>query len=200
MRFARFITFEGEERGMSAEAQPRGPLGVVLAGVPAGARSTIERYTSRGYDVRIADIGDGSDLDRGLAAVRAGMDALAARAVPGLIAVVGYGPGGRYAYLAVTRLGADAAGAFYGAGIGEHLVEASRAKLPLTLHFGDEDVDVPIEEVRRIKGALEGFATTEIYRYPGAGRGFAMREDAGYDETAALKAEGHVFTVLDGLR
>ena len=199
MRFARFITFGDEERGMSSEPQPRGPLGVVLAGVPAGARSTIECYTSRGYDVRIADIGDGRDVDGGLAAVRSAMDALAARARAGLIAVVGYGAGGRYAYLAVTRLGADAAGAFYGAGIGEHLTEASRAKLPLTLHFGDDDVDVPIEEVRRIKGALEGFATTEIYRYPGAGAGFALREDAGYNETAALQAERRVFAVLDSL-
>lgn len=197
MRFARFITFGGEEPGnMSAQSQPPGALGVVLAGVPAGARSTIECYTTRGYDVRIAAVGDGTDIDAGLAAVRSAMEALAASRI---VAVVGYGAGGRYAYLAVTRLGAAAGAAFYGAGIGAHLNEASRAKLPLTLHFGDDDVHVPIEEVRRIKGALEGFATTEIYRYPGVGHGFALREDARYDETAALQAEHRVFAVLNGL-
>src|SRR5665213_3407543 len=95
MRFARFITFGGEEAGMSAEPQPRGTLGLVLAGVPAGARSTIERFTARGYDVLTAEVGDGADVEGGLAAVRSAMDALAAR---GIVAVVGYGPGGRYAY------------------------------------------------------------------------------------------------------
>jgi dienelactone hydrolase len=198
MRFARFITFGGEEPGdMSAESQSPGRLGVVLAGVPAEARSTIERFTSRGYDVHIAEVGDGTDVDGGLAAVRSAMDRLAASRV---VAVVGYGSGGRYAYLAVTRLGAAAGAAFYGAGIGEHLIEAPSAKMPLTLHFGDDDALVPIEEVRRIKGALEGFATTEIYRYPGVGRGFALRDDAGYDEAAALAAERRVFAILDGLR
>src|SRR5258708_23358726 len=113
------------------------------------------------------------------------MAALAERVPGGKIAVVGYGFGGRYAYLAVTRLGADGAAAFYGAGIGDYLGEASRAKLPLTFHFGDDDELVPIEEVRRIKGALEGFATTEIYRYPGVGHGFALRGHPGSHETSA---------------
>ena len=57
--------------------------------------------------------------------------ALAARmGATGRIAVVGYGLGGRYAFLAVTRLGADAAAAFYGNDIGAHLNEASRVKKP----------------------------------------------------------------------
>jgi dienelactone hydrolase len=185
---------------MSAEPQAHGTLGVVLAGVPAGAHQTIERYTARGYDVRIAEIGEGSDVERGLAAVRTAMDAFARRAAPGAIAVAGYGPGGRFAYLAVTRLGANAGAAFSGAGIGEHLAEASLANRPLTLHFGDDDAFVPIEEVRRIKGALEGFATTEIYRYPGARRGFAMRGDPHFDEADAAQAERRVFAVLDALR
>jgi len=175
-------------------------LGIVLAGLPPGDRATLDVFAARGYDVVAAEVDGADDVERGLDAVRAGMNALAARAAGSKIAVVGYGFGGRYAYLAVTRLGADGAAAFYGANIGRHLDEAARATKPLTLHFGDADERVPFEEVRAIKGGLEGFATTEIYRYPGVGHGFARRTDAGYDETAALQAERRVFAVLDGLR
>lgn len=200
MRSARFITFGSEEPGiMSAQPSAHGALGVVLAGIPSGDRGTIERYTIRGYEVVTVDVGDGTAVDATLDAVQSAMASLAARIPAGKIAVVGYGFGGRYAYLAVTRLGADGAAAFYGAGIGDYLGEASRAKLPLTLHFADDDELVPIEEVRRVKGALEGFATTEIYRYPGVGNGFALRGHAAFDEAAALAAEQRVFAVLDAL-
>jgi carboxymethylenebutenolidase len=170
-------------------------LGIVLAGVSAGANSTIERYTARGYDVRVADAGPAADVDHELAAVRSAMAAF----TTGKVAVVGYGSGGRAAFLAVTRLGADAAAVFHGTGIGAHLDESARAKKPLTFHFGDADERVPFEEVRAIKGALEGFGTTEIYRYPGVGQGFALLDDPNYDEAAALAAERRVFAVLDAL-
>lgn len=184
---------------MATEPQPP-RLGVVLAGVPATAPGTLELFAGWGYDVLAADVGDGTDVERGLAAVRTAMDTLAARATTGKIAVVGYGAGGRFAYLAVTRLGAAGGAAFHGIGIGRHLDEAARAKQPLSLHFGDADERVPFAEVRAVKGALEGFATTEIYRYPGARQGFALRGDPGYDETAAAQAERRVFAVLDALR
>jgi dienelactone hydrolase len=170
-------------------------LGVVLAGVAAGASSTIERYIARGYDVRVADVGQAADVDHALEAVRSAMAGL----TTGKVAVVGYGAGGRYAFLAVTRLGADAAAVFHGTGIGAHLDESARAKKPLTFHFGDADESVTFEEVRAIKGALEGFGTTEIYRYPGVRHGFALLDDPNYDEAAALAAERRVFAVLDGL-
>lgn len=183
---------------MATEQQPC-TLGIVLAGVPGTSRATFELYSARGYAVRGADVDD-ADTDGGLVSVRSAMDALAGGARAARIAVVGYGIGGRYAYLAVTRLGADAGAAFHGIGIGRHLDEAARARKPLTLHFGDADERVPFEEVRAIKGALEGFATTEIYRYPAARAGFALRGDPGFDETSAQQAERRVFAVLDALR
>jgi carboxymethylenebutenolidase len=175
-------------------------LGVVLVGVPGGSRGTLELYTGRGYDVLPVDVGDGADVERGLASVEWALRTLAARPATGKIAVVGYGPGGRYAYLAVTRLGADGGAAFHGTGIEAHLDEAARARQPLTLHFGDADERVPFEHVRAIKGALEGFATTEIYRYPGARHGFALHGDPGFDEASAAQAERRVFAILDALR
>jgi carboxymethylenebutenolidase len=172
----------------------------VLVGLPAGSRATQERFVARGYDVLAVDVDDAAGVEGGLTSVTRGMRALQEHASAGKIAVVGYGFGGRYAFLALTRLGADAAAAFHGSGIGAHLDEAPNAKMPLSLHFGDDDDRVPFEEVRAIKGALEGFATTEIYRYPAAGHGFAMREDAGFNEPAALEAERRVFAFLDALK
>src|SRR5580658_5986371 len=96
-------------------------LGVVLVGVPGGSHGTLELYAGRGYDVLPVDVGDGTDVERGLASVESALRTLAARTPAGKLAVVGYGPGGRYAYLAVTRLGADGGAAFHGTGIEAHL-------------------------------------------------------------------------------
>jgi carboxymethylenebutenolidase len=184
---------------MDSEQRAGDALGVVLVGLPPGSRATQERFVARGYDVLAVDLDEAGGIEAGLTSVASGIRALQERSTAAKIAVVGYGFGGRYAFLALTRLGADAAAAFHGTGIGAHLDEAPSAKLPLSLHFGDDDERVPFEEVRAIKGALEGFATTEIYRYPGAGHGFALREDAGFHEAAALDAERRVFAFLDAL-
>ena len=173
---------------------------MVLVGLRAGAGGTLERFAARGYDVLAVDVGDEADVEGTLENVGWAMNVLATHLTSGKIAVVGYGFGGRYAFLALTRLGADAAAAFYGTGIGGHLNEAPVAKKPLSLHFADGDEQVPFEEVRAVKGALEGFATTEIYRYPNVGHGFALRGHSGYDEDAAAQAERRVFAFLDSVR
>jgi dienelactone hydrolase len=186
MRFTRFITSGGEERSiMTSEGRPAGP-GVVLVGIPPEARAITERYQAQGYDVLVAGVAESGSVEDGLAAVRSAMDVLAVRAPK--IAVAGYGFGGRYAFLAVTRLDADGAAAIWGANIGAHLAEAPRVKKPLSFHFADDDERVPFAEVRAIKGALEGFGTTEIYRY------------ATRDADTQRQAERRVFAVLDGLR
>ena len=54
---------------------------------------------------------------------------------------------------------------------------------------------------RALKAKMVDFGGWDMpVEYPGAGCGFALRGDAGYDETAAVQAEGRVFAVLDGLR
>jgi dienelactone hydrolase len=164
--------------------------GVVLIGLTgAGMGATLERIAARGYCTIAVDARDLSDVDGTLEDVRTAMEALRARADSNRkAAVVGYGLGGRYAYLAVTRAGADAGAAFRAIGMGSHLGEASKVRVPLSLHFADDDERVPLDEVRAIKGALEGFATTEIYRYPT------------WDEGAASEAERRAYEVLDRLR
>lgn len=176
--------------------------GIVLVGVRgAAAQATAYRFAARGFRVAVAEPSEAGDDDRQLAAVRDAMDGLAADAAcNGRVAVVGYGRGGAFAFLAATRLGAAAAVAFHGNGIGARLSEASQVRVPLSFHFGDDDHAVPTAEVRAIKGALEGFATAEIYRYPGAGHGFTRAEGPGYDAAAAELAERRAFDLLDRLR
>jgi dienelactone hydrolase len=181
MRPARFITSGREGSAMTA-------AGIVLICAP---RSAAERFAQRGYPVLAADPGDD--------AVRAAIAALGP-ACGGRIAVVGYGAGGCSAYLAVTRLGAAAGIGFHPIGIGAHLREAGLVRAPLSLHFGDADARVPLAEVRAIKGALEGFATTEIYRYPALAQGFALEGDPAYDPAAAALAERRALAFLATLR
>jgi carboxymethylenebutenolidase len=114
----------------------------------------------------------------------------------GSIAVVGYCFGGEFAYLAVTRLGAAAGVAFHGVGIGKHLDEAGNVKRPLSLHFGEDDRFVPLEEVAAIEEAHRGVRGFESYRYPGAKHGFAQADVPAYDEGAARLAEERALTML----
>jgi dienelactone hydrolase len=181
MRLARFITSGREGSVMTA-------AGIVLIGAPDSAAA---RFAQRGYPVLASEPGDD--------AVRAAIAALGP-VCGGRVAVVGYGVGGCSAFLAVTRLGAAAGIGFHPIGIGARLREAGLVRAPLSLHFGDADALVPLPEVRAIKGALEGFATTEIYRYPGAAQGFAVDGDPAFDPAAAALAERRAFDVLDALR
>jgi carboxymethylenebutenolidase len=163
------------------------PPAIVLAGAPDAAAA---RFTAHGYTVRSAGAGAES--------VREALDAFVAAGAL-RVAVVGYGAGGCSAFLAVTRMGAAAGVGFHPAGIGAHLREAALVRAPLSLHFGDADDSVPLAEVSAIKGALEGFATTEIYRYPGAGAGFALDGSAGYEPVAASLAERRALAFLAAL-
>jgi carboxymethylenebutenolidase len=205
MRFARFITSGGAcHASVACEDRTMTGPGIVLVGLIPGAaasRTTKERFAARGYRVVAVELADGHAVDDGLAAVRSAMDGLAVDpACNGRIAVAGYGAGGCLAFLAATRLGAAAAVAFHAIGIGSRLSEASLVRVPLSFHFGDDDERVPAAEVRSIKGALEGFATAEIYRYPGAGQGFALAGSPGYHAAVAEQAERRAFEVLDRLR
>jgi dienelactone hydrolase len=145
---------------MTMRQLPTTGRGVVLIG--AGAAEA-QRMGARGYIITALAA---TDVDAGLAALAAAMAELRADpATRGIIAVAGFGAGGALAFLAATRLGADAVATLWGAGIGAYLAESQRVRVPLSMHFADDDERVPVAEVRAIKGALEGFGTTEIYRY-----------------------------------
>jgi len=145
---------------MTTGQTPTSGRGVVLIGADGAA---VQRMGARGYVIAALPA---TNVDTGLAAVAAAIAELRADpATRGIVAVAGFGAGGALAFLAATRLGADAAATLWGAGIGEFLAESKLVRVPLSMHFADDDERVPFAEVRAIKGALEGFGTTEIYRY-----------------------------------
>jgi carboxymethylenebutenolidase len=184
---------------MNADDHANAP-GIVLAGVPPSALERVhERYAAHGFRVAVVAVDGAAGVEEGLAAVRAAVAGLRG-GTQARVAVAGYGTAGRFAYLAATRLDIDAAVAFSAAGIAAHLDEAGNLRVPLSCHFGDDDAAVGPGEVRLIKGALEGFATVDVYRYAGASGGFALPGDPGYDAVAAEAAERRAFAMLEALR
>lgn len=103
----------------------------------------------------------------------------------GKVAVLGFCFGGGLAHLAAARLGADAAGAFHGTGIGSHLDEVDKINVPISFHFGEADPIVPMEEVKAIREAFAGNPRAEIKSYPGATHNFSMPEKDGYNPPVA---------------
>jgi dienelactone hydrolase len=176
---------------MSESLPARTSAGVILAGLPSGGEAlqmVAQRYVARGFTVAIAATAADDDADGALQHIAAAMARLRAEVTPPQrIAVAGYGAGGLSAFLAVTRLAADAAVSFCGVGIERHLTEARGLTAPLGLHFADDDPAVPPPAVRAIKGALEGFAMVEIYRYPT------------FDPAASDQAQRRAFALLDTL-
>lgn len=208
---------------------PHGPAPAIVVfpsafGVTDGLRETVDKFAARGFVVAAPDVfwrtlpgplpqDDASrekaiarykafDVARGLDDIRTTIDAV--KALPecnGKVAVLGYCMGGRYAFLGLTRLGADAAVAFHGNNIDDHLDEASQLRDPkMSFHFGAEDPQIPMDTVKTIKGALEGFPQVMIYVYPTCKHGFAQIGGRAHDPAATELAERRAFEMLDGLK
>ncbi|NQV55284.1 MAG: dienelactone hydrolase family protein [Rhodospirillales bacterium] len=112
----------------------------------------------------------------------------------GKVAVLGFCFGGRYAHLSAARLGVDAAAAYHGTNIDDHLDEVGNVKCPVSFHFGEDDPIVPMEKVEAIKAAYAGHANAEIAVYPGATHNFSMTYKDGYNAEAAKASRDAVLS------
>jgi carboxymethylenebutenolidase len=198
-------------------AQPGVPMttGLVIVqeifGVNAHIREVADRYAEDGF-VTIApaifdriepgvELGnEDADRQRAMALLtkfdmEKAVDDIAAavewlRGLGVKVGVVGYCLGGTLAWLSATRLPIDAAVGYYGGRITQYLGE--RPKVPVMLHFGEQDQHIPQSEIDAIANAYPGVS---IYTYP-AGHGFNREGSAGYSASCATRARARTLEFL----
>jgi carboxymethylenebutenolidase len=117
----------------------------------------------------------------------------------GKVGVLGFCFGGRYAHLAAARLGVDAAAAYHGTAIGEHLDETAKVKCPVSFHFGEDDPVVPMDEVDAIRKSYAGRDNAEIVAYEGATHNFSMPYKDGYHPAAAAASRAAVLSCFKSM-
>jgi len=181
--------------------KPKGGLVVIqeIFGVNHHMRNVTDRFAAVGYAAIAPALFDrakrGVDIGYDEAAMKEGVGlrasikledtlldiaaAIAALKGSGKIGVVGYCWGGSLAFLAATRLGGiSGAVGYYGGMIAAHANE--KPKVPLMLHFGEQDHGIPMADVQKIRAARP---ETKIFTYP-AGHGFSCDERASFDEAS----------------
>ncbi len=201
-------------------------VGIVMVppifGIEDGTRDIMDGYAAKGCVVVTPDMfwrtipgtlgregeaqakararSDNFDVEQG---VRDLADAIAhVRAMDkcnGKVVVFGYCFGGRFAYLAGTRLGVEGAVSFHGVAMGQHLEEADRLSCPLSIHVGDSDPVVPMEEIEAVKAAIGAKPGVEIRVYPGVGHGFTGKGRANYNETADVESNRAALALIQSV-
>jgi carboxymethylenebutenolidase len=188
---------------------PQGAIVVLqeIFGVNPHIRSLCDRYAALGYlaiaphlfdrVARSQEMGyDAEGVARGrevkgkltdeqaLLDVQAAVDWAAARLGPQpKVAVIGFCWGGTLAWLAAARLsGVACAVAYYGTNIAGYLGDAP--KVPVLLHFGEQDTHIPPEHVARI---AQAWPQLEIHRYE-AGHGFNCDDRPAFHQPSAQAA------------
>jgi carboxymethylenebutenolidase len=141
------------------------------------------------------------DVDRTLEDMRPLVERVRGSAVcNGKWAALGFCAGGELAFLASTRLGADAMAGFHATHIHKHLEEAGNARGPISLHYGAADPLVPVQEVAKVKSALLDNPLAEIHLYDGAQHGFSFKNRPSYHELAATRSRKRAKELLNGLK
>jgi carboxymethylenebutenolidase len=184
-----------------------------IHGVNAHIRAVADRYADDGFVVVAPALfdriergvelrGSGEDMERAMDLLKSfdiekGVDDVAAavqceRCFRNVkkIGVVGYCLGGTLAWLSAARLPIHAAVGYYGGRIAQYLGE--RPKVPVMLHFGEQDQHIPQSEIDAIAKA---YPEVSIYTYP-AGHGFNRDGSAGYSASCATRARARTLEFL----
>ena len=118
----------------------------------------------------------------------------------GKVAAIGFCMGGRTAFLAGARCGADAAVSLYALGIAKHLDEVRNVAVPTQLHYGLNDEHIPKSEMDAVAEAARGNRNVEVHFYPGAEHGFFTKGRPAWNETAVAAASAHIDRLLSKLK
>ena len=146
-----------------------------------------------GYDA--AGIAEGRPFvgqlgwDAPIADIRA---TVAAAAPAGRVAVVGYCWGGSLAFLSAVKVdGIACAVGYYGGQIAARLDGPPR--VPVMLHFGEQDASIPLSDVEKIRRAVPG---ATVFTYPNAGHGFACDERQSHEPSSAALARERTLSFI----
>ena len=192
---------------------PKGGLVVLqeLFGVNRHIRSVADGFAADGYRVvapalfdraeRNVELGYGpDDLKRGqelrkkLSMEETMADiasAVSAVADAGKVGMVGYCWGGLLAFLAAGQTkDVSAAVAYYGGRIADNL--DSTPKIPMMMHFGDQDRNIPLSDVEKIRATYPEI-TVHIYS---ANHGFNCDDRSAFDQASADLAKGRTRAFL----
>jgi carboxymethylenebutenolidase len=151
-------------------------------------------YAEEGYAVLCPT---GFGIAQGTEDLAAAVAALRSRPeCTGKVGVLGFGLGGKLAYLGATEAGVDCAISYYGldAEFGLNLV--SRIRCPLVIHLAENDPQIPPGAAARVQEAFANRADVAVYVYPGVAPGFDRRCRASYDRAAAGLAHSRSIALL----
>ena len=103
----------------------------------------------------------------------------------GKVSVIGFCFGGYATYVAACKVdGVSAAMPFYGGGIAARVGDM-QPKCPTQFHFGDKDAAIPLDDLQKIKDALQD---SPMYVYDDSGHGFTCDDRDSYNEGATQRA------------
>jgi carboxymethylenebutenolidase len=135
-------------RRLAVPAAGSGPGLVLLRqGEDAETQAIADLYAAEGYVVLSPE----PEID----GIGAAVAALRGRSeCTGKVGVLGFGQGGKLAYLAGAEAGIDCAVVYHGTGIEAALDLAPRIHCPLVMHLAENDPQVPAEAVARSQGVF----------------------------------------------
>jgi carboxymethylenebutenolidase len=157
-------------------------------------RALSDLYAAEGYVVLCPEA---FAVARGAEDIAATAAALRGRSeCTGKIAAVGFGLGGKLAYLAAAEAAVDCGVSYYGFGIEFGLNFAPRIRCPLALHLAEKDPHIPPQAVTRIKADFADRPEVAIHVYPGVAPGFDRETGPNYDKSAAGLAHSRSIALL----
>ena len=117
----------------------------------------------------------------------------------GKIGVLGICFGGRYAHLSAARDDIDAAAAYHGTLIEEHLDETHKITCPVSFHFGEDDPVTPMDLVKTIQDSYASHENAKIVAHSNATHNFSMPHKDAYDPAVAKASRDAVLRCFQSM-
>ena len=205
----------GAYEALPEGVEPKGSLVIIqeIFGVNQHIREVVDSYAAEGYAVvapqifdraqRDVELGyEGEDMQSGidyafnktnredtLKDIQAAVEEIGKY---GKVGVIGYCYGGLLAWLSACEIrGVQCSVAYYGGGIANELEREARC--PVTMHFGELDQMIPVDDVTKIKEALPD---VDVHVYP-ADHGFNCDHRASHHEESAKQARERTLAFLN---